>query len=527
MDFGRIKLILNTVKYLKFEQIAYRVLYALRKRFITKEYSITPNRPFEKTSWVNTIEKATSYVQEKEFRFLNISHKFSDKIDWNYAQYGKLWTYNLNYFDFLNQAEIDQREALFIIHDFIDRNNELLDGLEPYPTSLRLINWIKYVSEKNIEDVKIQNSIYNQYHRLLDNLEYHLLGNHLLENGFSLLFGAFFFQDDRFYNTAKKIIERELEEQILDDGGHFELSPMYHQIILDRLLDCIWLVENNNWKSEVHLIQFMRVKASKMLHWLNNMTFENGDIPMVNDSSFHIAPTTKVIKKYANLLNILPEGNQLNESGYRMIKKGNYEFLLDVGSVGPSYQPGHAHADTFNFLLYIDNCPFIVDPGVSTYNIGKTRERERATSSHNTVNIYNLNSSQVWAGFRVGNRAEVNMIKDEFSSVEASHNGYKRLGYKHTRSFDFSEGLIQITDLISKPTQNQSKAFLHFHPSISKLDIQEDMVAIPDSEKTIKFEGAKSIELGEYEYTLGFNHTQKACKIIITFDNHLQTIFSL
>ena len=47
------------------------------------------------------------------------------------------------------------------------------------------------------------------------------------------------------YSKAKNIIEEELEEQILTDGAHFELSPMYHQIILDRVLDCIFLVKEN------------------------------------------------------------------------------------------------------------------------------------------------------------------------------------------------------------------------------------------------------------------------------------------
>ena len=32
---------------------------------------------------------------------------------------------------------------------------------------------------------------------------------------------------------------RELPEQILADGGHFELSPMYHALVLEDLLDLV------------------------------------------------------------------------------------------------------------------------------------------------------------------------------------------------------------------------------------------------------------------------------------------------
>ena len=35
----------------------------------------------------------------------------------------------------------------------------------------------------------------------------------------------------------RSILKKELSEQILPDGGHYELSPMYHSIILEDILD--------------------------------------------------------------------------------------------------------------------------------------------------------------------------------------------------------------------------------------------------------------------------------------------------
>ena len=37
------------------------------------------------------------------------------------------------------------------------------------------------------------------------------------------------------------ILEGEIAEQILADGGHFELSPMYHALILEDLIDLVQL----------------------------------------------------------------------------------------------------------------------------------------------------------------------------------------------------------------------------------------------------------------------------------------------
>ena len=42
-----------------------------------------------------------------------------------------------------------------------------------------------------------------------------------------------------FVNELTAYAQQQLEEQILPDGAHYEQSPMYHCILLDRLLDAI------------------------------------------------------------------------------------------------------------------------------------------------------------------------------------------------------------------------------------------------------------------------------------------------
>lgn len=519
MDFNRVKLIFQTVKYLRFKQIVYRILYIVRNRFVNKEYNKQLKSNVEPIQWSNTIEKFISYSGNLEFCFLNIRYKFEGTIDWNYNEYGKLWTYNLNYFDFLNQSGIEQSEAFLLMKDYVERLDELKDGLEPYPTSLRCINWIKYLSKKNIQDEAINTSLYNQYIRLLDNLEYHILGNHLLENGLSLLFGAYYFKDEALYLKAKNIIEKELEEQILQDGAHFELSPMYHQIILDRILDCIYLVKENAWKENLELLNLMKLKATEMMSWLNEITFKDGIIPMVNDSAFGIAPDTSSLLEYGENLKILPRKIQLSASGYRKFTNDSYELFTDVGELGPTYQPGHAHADTLSFLLKIDK-PFIVDTGLSTYNMGKVREQERSTIYHNTVTIDDENSSKVWAGFRVANRAHVNIEKDRENELVASHNGYKHKGIKHTRSFKANRSEILINDFINKDIEAQ--AHFHFHPDCI-LEVNSSKKEVKFKDIKITFYGSNELKKSRYQYAQGYNNTLEANKITITFINSLET----
>lgn len=500
----------NTVKYLKAIQIYFRFYYLIRAQFrkmggFTYAFSKSSISTLLKLS--DSIKSAQSY-KNGAFEFLNLCQIFDGKVDWNYNQYGKLWTYNLTYFEFLNQNDFDQKIGRELIKDFIENISTIRDGLEPFPTSLRGLNWIKFLTFYSIKDQKIDDSLYAQYDILMDKLEYHLLGNHLLENGFSLLFGAYYFQEERFYTKAKEILQTELNEQILEDGAHFELSLMYHQLMLFRVLDCLNLVTCNEWKDK-ELLVFLSNKASIMLGWLKSISYQDGSIPHFNDSTEGIAPTTNELLAYGERLHVKLNGLPLGASGYRKIVQERYECIVDCGQIGPDYIPGHAHADTFNFELRLAHKPFIVDMGLSTYEIGCQRDFERSTKAHNTVEVLAKSSSEVWAGFRVANRANIINIKESEKSIQATHDGYKKLGISHTRTFKFEEEKIVIKDMLSK--KSEAKAYIHFHPDIDEAFIQKHVIVTNALSK-----------ICHYDYALGFNKRVNARYLEISFNESLR-----
>ena len=528
MDIRKIKLLLNTVKHLKPIQIYYRFYYFLSNRLFSINVDGGFLPPFTLINWESKLKSSLSYAhKEKSFSFLNITDQFSEQIDWNYNKHGKLWTYNLNYFDFLNQKEMISEAGVGLIHDYIKNDNILKDGKEPYPISLRGMNWIKFLAENKIRDPEIDKTLNNHYRILFANLEYHLLGNHLLENVFSLLFGAYYFQNEKLYRKAKKLLISELNEQILKDGGHFELSPMYHQIIFSRLLDCIQLVKLNKFWKKDNLLLFLEAKAALMNSWLQKITYKNGEIPMVNDSTYGISSSSDELFSYAEKLGIPKQDIKLSESGYRKIKLNNYELLLDIGNVGASYNPAHAHSDTFNFELIKDGNPIFVDTGISTYEKNAIRQNERATCSHNTVQIDNIEQTQVWGGFRVANRAKVSKIKESKNHIEAVHDGYKKEGFLHKRTFQWQENKIILKDEIDKSTNNKSKAFFHLHSSIKKPLLKENKIILNDLEMIIEFKGFNNIVIADYQLSEGFNKTKSAYKIIVTFDQKLTTTIAI
>lgn len=521
---AKLSLIFHTVIHLKPIQIYYQLYYKLRNKVIRpqkyatlKGYMPGGQIPMLNQMAFDYLPDATNIAFKENgsvaFTFLNVTQSFNhDYIDWCFEEKGKLWNYNLNYFDFLFSQKLTSEQGQKLITDYVKNFDQIDGGNEPYPISLRGINWIKFFSQHRLKNEEFDKVLYRQYRILLANIEYHILANHLIENGFSLLYAAYYFQQEEFYSKAKELLIRQLDEQILADGAHFERSPMYHQIILFRILDCINLIKSNIWKSDEMLNLFIS-KAELMLGWLEQITFSNGDIPMVKDAAFGIAPDTAWLVKYAATLQIFSslEKSGLKESNYRKFQLRNMELLVDIGQVAPSYQPGHAHADECNFILYNQGLPLIVDTGVSTYEKNAIRQKERGTSAHNCIVVSNKNSSQVWGGFRVAKRAIVNVLTDNEESVVLGHNGYAHIGVSVQRAFDFEKDRITITDtIVGKSKDMTGDLYLHFHPDISP---QIDGSTISLGNATINTIGYTELVEESYKFAAGFNKLREGSLI--------------
>ena len=193
--------------------------------------------------WIPGGQKKSAMTGPSRFSFLNEEHEIVAQTDWNQQGRDKLWLYNLHYFDDLNAENAIDRHAWHqqLIGRWIRENPQGAgNGWEPYPISLRVVNWIKWTLVGNRLSNEALHSLVVQIRYLTKRLEIHLLGNHLLANAKALVFAGLFFsgrEANEWVDTGLGILSRQIPEQILSDGGHFELSPMYHAIILEDLLD--------------------------------------------------------------------------------------------------------------------------------------------------------------------------------------------------------------------------------------------------------------------------------------------------
>ena len=446
----------NTVKYLKWTQIWHR--FTFRVCHPRPDFAPAPEMSEKCHPEVAFPKMPDCYLGNDIFLFLNDKETFSG---WNDKKRDKLWLYNLHYFDWLRQPGITEEEGNRWIEKWMAENPAPAgNGWEPYTLSLRIVNWIKWSLSGHKLRGKAKDSLAVQVRFLRKRLEYHLLANHLLANAKALVFAGMFFEGteaDQWLKKGIEIYRQQLPEQILPDGGHFELSPMYHSIILEDLLDL------KNIQAPLELDDYIE----RMSYWLSVMTGPDGEISLFNDAAHGIALNPDTILKYAESFGIMNREITppvlLPQSGYVRISRGNLTLIADCGEIGPSYQPGHAHADALSFEAWKDGKKVITNSGTCRYYDSPVRKYQRSSAAHNTLVIDDKSSSEVWGAHRVARRGHV--IRREIESpdtITASFRHYS--GIIHQRKWTVSDDMkIIIEDQVhcKEKTEHQVSLFYH------------------------------------------------------------------
>ncbi len=515
----------HTVKYLKLKQVVWRLIYLLPRRR-------TPQTSSPKTNsipFINITKRGITKDYD-HFTFLSEVNQLS-LVGWDNPSQSKLWRYNLHYFDCLNQVELENEGVELqdnIISKWI-RENPFGKGTgwEPYPTSLRIINWIKWHFKTNSLSAEAKLSLWSQVNWLVGRPEYHLLGNHLFINAKALLFACVIFELDEqsaIYKKALKILKEELSEQFLEDGAHFELSPMYHALAMEDLLD---LYQLNKSLPLSFPSQEIQEKFLNGMNWLHYMSYNSGELAHFNDCANDIAPTFNELIELGQKVGlnwVLNSGNKFNyfkDSGFVVLKNETVHLIADIGDIGPDYLPGHAHADSLSFELAIKGQRIIVNSGIGEYGVSEERLRQRSTAAHSTIELDGKSSSEVWSGFRVAQRAritEVDLIeRDKKFEFAAVHDGYTRIKSKplHKRNWKLDDSSIEIIDEVSGSGNSvQLRYFLH--PDIH-VDIHDDSIILSiSSEKLAKIRTEQNMQVVDSTYHDKFGVSRKNKCLLIT-----------
>jgi hypothetical protein len=458
-----------------------------RRRAADLRWAGRPRVPLPQLGW----DGVRLELPECRFTALGRTRVLGDPPDWE-PEEPLLWLFNLHYFPFLGRLPPERRVALVL--DWIERYpaHPRRPGWRPYPISLRLRSWTRELFASHLplgdeETGSLLASIEAQGECLADTVEYHLGANHLLENAVTLKLLAACFAGRavaRWERTAEGILRRELEEQFLSDGGHFERSPMYHALLTGALLDLVNVLDEHD-----SIRRRLTERLPAALRFLAAMTHPDGGPALLNDCSVDVAPGADALLRYASALGLTPgpshfPGNDdgssgallFRESGYHVWKGSQAAFFYDAGPIGPDYQPAHGHGDIFSFELSLDGRRVVVDGGTSSYEAGDERDWTRSTRAHNTVELDGEDQCEFFGAFRVGRRGRPRDVRAERDEggihVKGWHDGYVRLpgSPRHEREILFlSPGVLLVWDTVRSRRGHRAVSRVRFAPGSSLL----------------------------------------------------------
>lgn len=505
MSTNRLFLYLRTLRHLKLKQAAYFVVRRLlpegKSRFADEMVRMRADAHLGAM-----LSSGSPILDEGEFRFLNESKSFDlNQMDWSAPGMSRLWRYNLQYFDYLQDQGRSRESLAKLISSWIEHHPlGSRDAWEPYTVSLRVVNWIKRFLRPEfhgqVPDIWLQ-SLYQQACWLENNIEYHILANHYLKNGKALFFAGMFFDGkhaDRWLALGLKILREEAQEQILADGGHFERSPMYHAIVVEDYLDVLNLISSSDIRVAAKDMEFFKSSAFTALDFLHDICMPDGGIPLFNDAAFGIAPSPGSLFNYASqVMGYAPSPFSAGlsvcakeASGYYVIRHAGDMLIADCGPIGPDYQPGHAHCDMLSYELALDGRRVIVDSGVHDYEDSPERHYVRSTRAHNTVAVDGCEQSEIWGVFRVARRAyplsaSLRQAGEGSAWFEGAHNGYCRLPGKviHLRTMGYDAvGGWTVCDTLQGSGSHVMESYIHLHPDFTA-EVKGDSIEVLEEEK--------------------------------------------
>lgn len=436
-------------------------------------------------------------VRAGNFTFLNRTERLGWPPRWDDAALPRLWLYNLHYFEFLWSLPYELGRELVL--DWIARHPLARGraGWEPYPTSLRLVAWCGWLFGRHRTRAEpdrelralVWPSIWLQAEWLTRHVETHLRGNHLLENAAALAFcGACFGgPGDAWFRRGLAWLDRELPEQILPDGVHFERSPMYHARV-------VYVLEMLRATRAPELSERVSAHLGRAREALAALCHPDGEIALLNDAAFGIAP------RPGDLLDAPPPDGvfALRDAGYYGARGSGHYVVCDAAPIGPDYQPGHAHGDLLSFELSLAGRRVVVDAGVHGYDGDPLRAWCRSTRAHNTVEIDGQDQCEFWSTFRVARRARPRDVvwtpEPNGFRLSAWHDGYQRLSGRprHAREFRwYGDGVLLVRDRVTAARPVAAISRLHLHPEsvVDELSQRRARIRHPGGVFSVTFDG--------------------------------------
>ncbi|HEY8380792.1 MAG TPA: heparinase II/III family protein [Microvirga sp.] len=300
---------------------------------------------------------------------------------------------------------------------------------------------------------------------------------------------------------ATRLLARELDRQILPDGGHASRNP---RILIELLFDLLPLRQMYASR-EVDTPEALLRAIDRMLPMVRLFRHGDGTLSHFNGMGVTAADHLATLLTYDDMRSRPIQ--QAPHSGYQRLEAGRALVVADVGALPPTDLSAEAGSSTLSFEFSAGAQRIIVNCGLPRASNDSVLQAARSTSAHSTAAIGDTSSARFlgdygfwherllarWLLRRLGavalsgprkvtaERAE----RDHTQILEASHDGYRaRFGIVHRRSWQLTaEGQrLEGEDVFEcdPHTPADAEAVIRFHlaPGIKASRVQGGRVVM-------------------------------------------------
>lgn len=334
---------------------------------------------------------------------------------------------------------------------------------------------------------------------------YSAQGNHLLFEAQRMIYAGAFFPEFKEAAAWRKsgidIMNREINVQVYNDGGQFELDPHYHLAAINIFCKALNIADLNGFRNEFP--QEYLDTIEKMIVFYANVSFPDYTNPCFSDAK--LTNKKEMLKNYRSWSKMFPknqfikylatdgkEGALPEYLSKGFLKSGFFVFRNSWGTdatqmvvkAGPKAF-WHCQPDNGTFELWFNGKNLFPDTGAYVYagsaEVMKLRNWFRQTRVHNTLTLdgRNLETTQSVTGLWQPEGKEQILVTE--------NPGYK--GLKHRRTVFFvDQAYFVIVDEATGNARGTVNLNYHFREGEVNVDAEKNMV-------TTAYEGSSNVKL--------------------------------
>ncbi|BAQ15831.1 heparinase II/III family protein [Methyloceanibacter caenitepidi] len=419
---------------------------------------------------------------------------------WARELYGFGWLRHLRAAD----SELSREQAKTLVHDFIRLRRQVPSlAWQPEIVARRVISWL---SNSVLVLAADEPEAYESFLKeLTAQLRYLSAGYRDAPDGVprllsltALLYGGLCIADQKaVVDRYTKPFCRELDRQILPDGGHISRNP---EALIELLLDLLPLRQCFVARDRTPPKELTDA-VDRIMPMLRFFRLGDGSMARFNGAGPTPTDALATVRAYDDI-DGAPVRSAAN-SGYVRVEAGSILILCDLGPPPAKSLTRQAHAGFLSFEMSSGDAPIIINCGAPTPEFEEWRLYSRTTPAHSTLSLEDDSLAEFeLASEDAEPEADAALIgplnpQGAFSDqgeggnlrIKGSHDGYvERYGVSHARQILIAPdgNLISSEDKLSTRGLKSPDVLIagayavrfHLHPSVKAQTMGDGMSAV-------------------------------------------------